>query len=56
VTSFPIVLIGVEYWRGLLEWLRGTVAGTGKISEADLDMLHVTDDVEEAVTIMVRSR
>jgi uncharacterized protein (TIGR00730 family) len=56
VTSFPIVLIGVEYWRGLLDWLRDTVIGTGKISEADLEMLHVTDDVEEAVAIMVRSR
>ena len=56
VTSFPIVLIGTEYWRGLLDWLRGTVIATGKISEADLEMLHVTDDVEEAVAIMGRSR
>ena len=53
VTLFPIVLIGVEYWSGLLDWLRGTVLAGGKISEADLDMLSVTDDVDEAVSMMV---
>jgi len=53
VTSFPVVLIGAEYWSGLLDWLRGTVLADGKISEADLDMLAVTDDVDEAVSMMV---
>jgi uncharacterized protein (TIGR00730 family) len=56
VTSFPIVLIGVDYWSGLLDWLRGTVLATKKIREADLDMLTLTDDVEEAVSIMVAAR
>jgi len=56
VTSFPIVLIGVEYWTGLLDWLRGPVAGSGRISAGDLDMLHLTDDVEEAVAVMVAAR
>ncbi len=54
VTSFPVVLIGREYWSGLLDWLRGTVLAGGKISEADLDMLAVTDDVDEAVAMMVK--
>jgi uncharacterized protein (TIGR00730 family) len=52
VTSFPVVLVGVDYWGGLLDWLRGTVLADGKISPADLDMLTLTDDVEEAVAIM----
>jgi predicted Rossmann-fold nucleotide-binding protein len=56
VTSFPVVLVGVDYWTGLLDWLRGTVLADGKISEADLDMLTLTDDVDEAVAIMVASR
>jgi uncharacterized protein (TIGR00730 family) len=56
VTSFPIVLVGSDYWRGLLDWLRGTVLAQRKIGEADLDMLTVTDDVEEAVALMVASR
>ncbi len=53
VTSFPVVLIGTEYWSGLLDWLRGTVLADGKINEKDMDMLTVTDDPDEAVRIMV---
>ena len=53
ITSFPVVLLGTSYWRGLVDWLRGTVAGEGKISPADLDLLTVTDDVELAVRRMV---
>ncbi|WP_036225471.1 TIGR00730 family Rossman fold protein [Marmoricola sp. URHB0036] len=53
VTSFPVVLIGTEYWSGLLGWLRDTVLADGKLSEADLDMLVVTDDVEQAVAMVV---
>jgi len=56
VTSFPVVLIGVDYWSGLLDWLRGTVLAQNKIAQSDVDMLQLTDDVEEAVAIMVASR
>jgi len=54
VTSFPLVLMGTAYWGGLLDWLRQTAETTGTISPADIDLLHVTDDVEEAVRIIVR--
>lgn len=53
MTSFPVVLIGIDYWSGLLEWLRGTVLAQGNISAADVDMLRLTDDVEEAVAMIV---
>jgi uncharacterized protein (TIGR00730 family) len=53
VTSFPIVLIGTAYWSGLVEWIRSTVLADGKVSERDLEMLRVTDDVDEAVQVMV---
>ena len=53
VTSFPVVLLGVDYWSGLLDWLRLTVLAAGKISESDLALMHLTDDVEEAVRLMV---
>ncbi|MCD4533891.1 TIGR00730 family Rossman fold protein [Nocardioides sp. cx-169] len=56
VTAFPVVLIGTEYWSGLLAWLRGTVLGGGMILEADLDRLVLTDDVEEAVALMSAAR
>ena len=53
VTSFPVVLLGVDYWQGLLDWLRGTVLAERNINETDLDMLVLTDDVDEAVSLMV---
>ena len=56
VTSFPIALIGTSYWQGLVSWLRDTALAEGKINPSDLDMFVVTDDVEEAVALMVASR
>jgi uncharacterized protein (TIGR00730 family) len=56
VTSFPIVLIGTAYWQGLLGWLRDTALSEGKINAKDLDMMVLTDDVDEAVALMAASR
>ncbi|WP_082471291.1 TIGR00730 family Rossman fold protein [Arthrobacter sp. Leaf234] len=55
VTSFPIVLIGVDYWRPLLDWIRGTLLTEGTISEKDLSLLHLVDTAEEAVRIVAAS-
>ena len=55
ITSFPVVLVGTAYWSGLLDWLRDTVAAEGKIAQSDLDMLILTDDIDEAVRIMVEA-
>ncbi|GAA1788940.1 TIGR00730 family Rossman fold protein [Nostocoides veronense] len=49
IRSFPIVLIGSDYWAGLLGWLRGSAVPAGTISAADLDLIQVVDDPEEAV-------
>ncbi|BAH54272.1 TIGR00730 family Rossman fold protein [Rhodococcus opacus] len=56
VTRFPIILFGTEYWSGLVDWIRGTLERSGKISEGDVNLLHVTDSVEEAVQIVVKSQ
>ena len=56
VTQFPVVLIGTEYWSGLLAWLRDVALADGKITQSDLDMLVLTDDVDEAVAMMVAAR
>jgi uncharacterized protein (TIGR00730 family) len=52
VTKFPVVLLGSEYWGGLYDWIKTTVLGNGKIGEKDLALLHLTDDVDDAVKIV----
>jgi uncharacterized protein (TIGR00730 family) len=53
VTRFPVILMGRAYWAGLIEWVRTTLLADGKINEADLELIQVTDDVDEAVQIIV---
>jgi uncharacterized protein (TIGR00730 family) len=52
VTSFPIVLLGTAYWGGLLDWIRDVVLPSGKVSAPDLSLVHLTDDVDEAVRVI----
>nr|WP_052111707.1 TIGR00730 family Rossman fold protein [Knoellia subterranea] len=57
VTSFPIVLMGTTYWQGLIDWLKSAALGAGTISAKDLDLITLTDDVDEAVgTILAADR
>jgi uncharacterized protein (TIGR00730 family) len=49
VTRFPVILYGTEYWGGLIDWVRGTMATHGAIGPGDVDLLHCTDDVDEIV-------
>ena len=55
VTSFPVILFGSDYWGPLIDWLKNTVAGDGKISPTDLDLIEVTDDIDRAVRIIVNA-
>jgi uncharacterized protein (TIGR00730 family) len=52
VTRFPVILLGVGYWSGLLDWIRTTMLDEGKVSPADLELIHLTDSVDEAVAII----
>jgi uncharacterized protein (TIGR00730 family) len=56
VTSFPVILYGSAYWKGLLDWLRESMVAHGKVSEADLALLQVSDDVDEIVSIVRESQ
>jgi uncharacterized protein (TIGR00730 family) len=49
VRHFPVVLVGRDHWAGLLAWMRDTLQPIGALSATDLDLLHVTDDPDEAV-------
>ena len=49
---FPVVLVGSDYWAGLIAWVRERLAGEGKISPEDLDLLQVSDDPAAIVEIV----
>lgn len=53
VTEFPIVLLRSDYWGGLIDWLRDALAAEHKIAPGDVNLLHVCDDPQEAVRIVV---
>jgi uncharacterized protein (TIGR00730 family) len=52
VKGFPIVLVGTQFWGGLIDWIRDVVAERGLIAPTDLDLIHLTDDPAEAVRIV----
>jgi hypothetical protein len=47
VRDFPVILVGSDYWDGLLGWIRERMAAEGKISSGDLEILQLSDDPEE---------
>ncbi|MFP7656822.1 LOG family protein [Chryseobacterium proteolyticum] len=49
IGKFPIVLVGSEFWRGLLDWFKATLLKEGMIAEDDLDLYRVVDTADEAV-------
>ncbi|ERS54548.1 MULTISPECIES: TIGR00730 family Rossman fold protein [unclassified Corynebacterium] len=53
VTNYPIVLMGTEYWSGLLEWIKNTLAAGGYINEDDQELFLLTDDPDEAVAHII---
>ena len=52
LTHFPLILFGKRYWSGLLRWMRSTLEDHQHISPGDLDLLRVTDDVDEVIQII----
>jgi uncharacterized protein (TIGR00730 family) len=45
IKPFPVYLIGVDFWQGLVQWLHGTLLRLGTVSETDLHLFKVVDDV-----------
>jgi len=54
IRGFPVVLVGREYWQGLIDWLKSTVLEKGAISPEDIDLMHIVDDPDEIVSIITR--
>ena len=49
IKAFPIVLLGKDFWGGLVDWFRGRLVADGFCNARDLDLFLVTDSIEEAV-------
>jgi uncharacterized protein (TIGR00730 family) len=53
IGTFPVVLFDSDYWGEMLDWVRGEMLADGLVSASDLDLLHLTDDPEDAVQRVV---
>lgn len=51
--KYPIVLVGKEFWGGLIDWIKNTQLTNGLLSEKDLDLFRLVDTAEEAVEKIV---
>lgn len=49
IKSFPVVLMGGEFWHGMMGWLKDIVLREGRIGQNDLDLIQVIDEPEEVV-------
>ena len=52
IKSFPVILMGCEYWKGLFDWLRKTMLRDKMISSDDLELFQMIDDPDEAVKLI----
>jgi uncharacterized protein (TIGR00730 family) len=52
IRDFPVVLMGSDYWSGLIAWMRDRLAGERMIVPADLELLRCSDDPEEAIRLI----
>jgi uncharacterized protein (TIGR00730 family) len=54
IRGFPVVLVGREYWSGLIDWMKNTLLAANSINKEDLDLMHIVDEPEEVCAIINR--
>ena len=52
IHTFPIILVGTDFWKGLMEWIKDTLVEAGNISPKDLDLIKLVDTEDEVVEII----
>jgi len=53
IDKFPIILVGTDFWSGLLDWIKQTVLNTfSNISPEDLDLIHLVDNEDDVINIL----
>ena len=53
IGRFPIIMVGEDYWKGLIEWIKNTMLAEGNVSPEDLELFSVVDTADEAVNLIV---
>ncbi len=52
IGTFPIILVGTDFWKGLIDWIKNTMLTAGNISPEDLDLIKLVDTADEVVEII----
>lgn len=52
IKPFPVILVGKDYWAGLMEWVREKLLVEEKVSEDDMEIIKIEDDMERIVKII----
>lgn len=52
ISRFPVILVGTDFWGGLVDWIKTTLIENGTIGQNDLNLFKVTDDLDEVVSII----
>tara|TARA_Y100001933_G_C19013335_1_gene569970 strand:- start:11621 stop:12313 length:693 start_codon:yes stop_codon:yes gene_type:complete len=52
IHTFPIILVGTKFWKGLLDWIKNTLVEEGNISPKDLDLIKLVDTEDEVIEII----
>lgn len=56
IYPMPMILFGVDYWQGLIDWMKKTMIPAGTVSESDFEYITLTDDMDEVIATMVKHR
>ena len=54
IKPFPVIMIGSDYWKGLLRWMDEKLVGTGNIDRRDMKLLTIVDTPEEAMKVIMK--
>jgi len=52
IRSFPVILVGKEYWQGMIDWLTKSMLAYGNINRDEIDLMHIVDEPEEVCEII----
>jgi uncharacterized protein (TIGR00730 family) len=55
IRHFPVVLFDSDYWAEMIDWIKGELLADGMISPSDIELLHITDDADKAVRLVLDS-